>query len=86
MSKLIRALALLLCLAVTVPAAAFDSGAYADVQKGGSAPAADLSGADLTGVDTPFSITADAPFAAAFTDIQVVAGAADGADVVKCAQ
>ena len=43
-------------------------------------------GADLTGVDTPFSITADAPFAAAFTDIQVVAGAADGADVVKCAQ
>ena len=32
------------------------------------------------------SITADAPFAAAFTDIQVVAGAADGADVVKCAQ
>lgn len=43
-------------------------------------------GADLTGVDTPFSITADAPFAAAFTDIQVVAGAAGGADVVKCAQ
>ena len=43
-------------------------------------------GADLTGVDTPFSITADAPFAAAFTDIQVVAGAADGVDVVKCAQ
>jgi beta-glucosidase len=43
-------------------------------------------GADLTGVDTPFSITADAPFAAAFTNIQVVAGAADGADVVKCAQ
>jgi len=43
-------------------------------------------GADLTGVDTPFSVTADAPFAAAFTDIQVVAGAADGADVVKCAQ
>lgn len=43
-------------------------------------------GADLTGVDTPFSITADAPFAAAFTDIQVVAGAAGGTDVVKCAQ
>ncbi|HEY1035095.1 MAG TPA: glycoside hydrolase family 3 N-terminal domain-containing protein, partial [Pseudoxanthomonas sp.] len=42
-------------------------------------------GADLTGVDTPFSVTADAPFAAAFTNIQVVAGAADGADVVKCA-
>jgi len=43
-------------------------------------------GADLTGVDAPFSIAADAPFAAAFTNIQVVAGAADGADVVKCAQ
>ncbi len=43
-------------------------------------------GADLTGVDTPFSITADAPFAAAFTDIRVVAGAAGGTDVVKCAQ
>ncbi|WP_233210829.1 MULTISPECIES: glycoside hydrolase family 3 protein [unclassified Pseudoxanthomonas] len=43
-------------------------------------------GADLTGVDTPFSVTADAPFAAAFTNLQVVAGAADGADVVKCAQ
>ena len=43
-------------------------------------------GADLSGVDTPFSITADAPFAAAFTNIQVVAGAADGPDAVKCAQ
>ncbi|KRA54976.1 beta-glucosidase [Pseudoxanthomonas sp. Root65] len=43
-------------------------------------------GADLSGVDTPFSITADAPFAAAFTNIQVVAGAADAADAVKCAQ
>lgn len=43
-------------------------------------------GADLSGVDTPFSITADAPFAAAFTNIQVVAGAADAPDAVKCAQ
>ena len=43
-------------------------------------------GADLAGVDTPFSLTADAPFAAAFTDIQVVAGAGDADDVVKCAQ
>jgi len=43
-------------------------------------------GADLSGVDTPFSISADAPFAAAFTNIQVVAGAADAADAVKCAQ
>nr|WP_298133180.1 glycoside hydrolase family 3 protein [uncultured Pseudoxanthomonas sp.] len=43
-------------------------------------------GADLSGVDTPFSITADAPFAAAFTNIQVVAGAADAPDAVRCAQ
>lgn len=43
-------------------------------------------GADLAGVDTPFSITADAPFAAAFTNIQVVAGGADDADVVMCAR
>jgi len=43
-------------------------------------------GADLTGVDTPFGIAADAPFAAAFTNIRVVAGAADDADAVKCAQ
>ena len=43
-------------------------------------------GADLSGVDTPFSITADAPFAAAFTSIQVVAGAADAPDAVRCAQ
>ena len=43
-------------------------------------------GADLSGVDTPFSITADAPFAAAFTKIQVVAGAADAPDAVRCAQ
>jgi len=43
-------------------------------------------GADLSGVDMPFSITADAPFAAAFTNIQVVAGAADASDAVTCAQ
>nr|WP_277399834.1 glycoside hydrolase family 3 protein [Pseudoxanthomonas sp. LH2527] len=43
-------------------------------------------GADLSGVDTPFSITADTPFAAAFTNIQVVAGAADAPDAVRCAQ
>ncbi|MEL1263784.1 glycoside hydrolase family 3 protein [Pseudoxanthomonas putridarboris] len=43
-------------------------------------------GADLTGIDVPFAISADAPFAAAFTNIKVVAGAADDADAVKCAQ
>ncbi len=43
-------------------------------------------GADLSGVDMPFGIAADAPFAAAFTNIQVVAGAAEDADAVKCAR
>src|SRR3546814_3986540 len=37
-------------------------------------------GADLCGVDVPFSIEADAPFAASFTSIRVVAGAGDDAD------
>jgi beta-glucosidase len=41
-------------------------------------------GADLGGVDVPFSIEADAPFAAAFTNIKVVAGAGSDADVVAC--
>jgi len=41
-------------------------------------------GADLSGVDVPFGIAADAPFTAAFTNIQVVAGAAADADAVKC--
>ncbi len=41
-------------------------------------------GADLAGVDVPFGITADAPFAAAFTNIRVVAGAAADADAVAC--
>ncbi|MFP5392834.1 MAG: glycoside hydrolase family 3 N-terminal domain-containing protein [Gammaproteobacteria bacterium] len=43
-------------------------------------------GADLTRLDTPFAVSADAPFAAAFTNIQVVGGAAREADAVKCAE
>jgi len=39
---------------------------------------------DLGGVDMPFSITADAPFAAAFTRIAVVAGAAKLPGAVTC--
>lgn len=41
-------------------------------------------GADLGSIDEPFSIAADAPFAAAFTNIKVVTGAADDADALKC--
>lgn len=41
-------------------------------------------GADLGGIDMPFAIDADAPFAAAFTRIQVVAGAADAPDALHC--
>ena len=42
-------------------------------------------GADLSGVETPFAISADAPFAAAFANIRIVAGAADDADAIECA-
>jgi beta-glucosidase len=41
-------------------------------------------GADLTRVDQPFSLRSDAGFAAAFTRIRVVAGAARDADAVRC--
>lgn len=41
-------------------------------------------GANLAVIDTPFSIEADAPFAAAFAAIKVVAGAGKDADAVKC--
>ena len=41
-------------------------------------------GLDLGGVEVPFSIGADAPFDAAFTNIKVVAGAARDADAVDC--
>jgi beta-glucosidase len=41
-------------------------------------------GADLGGIETPFSVAADAPFAAAFTNIRIVAGAGDDADALDC--
>ena len=41
-------------------------------------------GADMAAIDTPFAIEADAPFAAAFANIRIVAGAAKDADALKC--
>jgi beta-glucosidase len=41
-------------------------------------------GLNLGGVEVPFSVSATAPFSAAFTDIKVVAGAAKDADAVAC--
>ena len=41
-------------------------------------------GADLGGIETPFSVAADAPFAAAFTNIRIIAGAAADADALDC--
>lgn len=43
-------------------------------------------GLKLETVDTPFSISADAPFSASFTNIRVLAGAGKDADVVDCAK
>jgi beta-glucosidase len=42
-------------------------------------------GADLGGIEVPFSVAADAPFSAAFTNIRVVAGAGADADALDCA-
>ena len=41
-------------------------------------------GADFLNVDVPFSVSATRPFAAAFTRIRVVAGAAKDADTLTC--
>src|SRR3546814_152413 len=41
-------------------------------------------GADLGGVDVPFSVEAAAPFAASFTSIKIVAGAGEDADALDC--
>jgi len=41
-------------------------------------------GTDLAKVDTPFSISSDAAFAAAFTNIEIAGGAASEADAVRC--
>ncbi len=43
-------------------------------------------GADLAKVDTPFAITTDAPFAAAFANIDVAGGAANEKDAITCAE
>jgi beta-glucosidase len=41
-------------------------------------------GIDLAKVDTPFSITADAPFAAAFANIDIVGSASPDTEAVRC--
>ena len=41
-------------------------------------------GTDLAKVDTPFSVSSDAAFAAAFTNIEIAGGAAGEADAVRC--
>jgi beta-glucosidase len=41
-------------------------------------------GVELARVDTPFSIGADAPFAAAFANIDIAGGAAADADALRC--
>lgn len=43
-------------------------------------------GADMPGIEEPFHIDADAPFAAAFANIRIVSGAATDPDAVKCPQ
>ena len=41
-------------------------------------------GTDLAKVDTPFSVTSDAGFAAAFTNIEIAGGAAGEPGAVRC--
>lgn len=41
-------------------------------------------GTDLAKVDTPFSVTSEAGFAAAFTNIEIAGGAAGEPDAVRC--
>lgn len=43
-------------------------------------------GADLSRVGAPFSLSADAPFAAAFANIRIRAGSAQEPDALNCAQ
>lgn len=43
-------------------------------------------GLQLDGVDTPFSISADAPFALAIANIDIAGGAAKAPDAVSCAE
>jgi beta-glucosidase len=42
-------------------------------------------GVDLQRIDTPFAVTADAPFAAAFANIELLKGAEGDADTLPCA-
>ncbi|HEY5972377.1 MAG TPA: exo 1,3/1,4-beta-D-glucan glucohydrolase [Pseudoxanthomonas sp.] len=41
-------------------------------------------GANLGGIEVPFSVTADAPFAASFTNIRIAANAGADADAMAC--
>ncbi len=41
-------------------------------------------GADLAKVDTPFAVATEAPFKAAFANIEVVGGAAKDKDALSC--
>lgn len=41
-------------------------------------------GTDVANVDVPFSVSASVPFAAAFSEIRIVAGAAKDADALRC--
>ena len=43
-------------------------------------------GADLSKVDTPFAVSTDAPFTAAFANLQIVGGAAKEKDAITCAE
>ena len=43
-------------------------------------------GVDLAAVDTPFAVTANAPFAASFANMEVLKGAAADADAVRCGE
>ena len=47
-------------------------------------PLACFKGADLAKVDTPFSVTSDAAFAAAFANIEIAGGGATESDAVRC--
>ncbi len=43
-------------------------------------------GVDLAKVDTPFSVTADAPFAAAFANITIIGSETVDVQAVRCEQ
>lgn len=49
-------------------------------------PLSCFKGLNHSSVDTPFAVEGDAPFSAAFTNIQIVGGAAKEPDALKCDQ